>query len=31
LDPRGRIYREFDGNEWTPADLANAVTQAAHQ
>lgn len=31
LDPRGRIYREFDGNEWTPADLADAVTQAARK
>jgi protein SCO1 len=31
LDPHGRIYREFDGNEWTPADLASVVTQAAHQ
>ncbi|HEY1788466.1 MAG TPA: copper-binding protein [Verrucomicrobiae bacterium] len=31
LDPHGRIYREFDGNEWTPADLADAVTQAARQ
>ena len=29
LDPRGRIYREFDGNQWTPEQLANAVTQAA--
>jgi protein SCO1 len=29
LDPQGRIYREFDGNEWTPDQLADAVTQAA--
>lgn len=29
LDPRGRIYREFDGNQWTPDQLADAVTQAA--
>jgi protein SCO1/2 len=29
LDPKGRIYREFDGNEWTPGDLATAVMQAA--
>jgi protein SCO1 len=31
LDPQGRIYREFDGNEWTPKDLATAVMQAARQ
>jgi protein SCO1/2 len=31
LDPRGRIYREFDGNEWTPGDLADAVMQAARK
>lgn len=31
LDPHGRIYREFDGNEWTPTDLADAVTQAARE
>ncbi|HEV2319014.1 MAG TPA: SCO family protein [Verrucomicrobiae bacterium] len=31
LDPEGRIYREFDGNEWTPGDLANAVMQAARR
>jgi protein SCO1 len=31
LDPEGRIYREFDGNEWTPNDLANAVMQAARR
>ena len=29
LDPRGRIYREFDGNQWTPDQLANALTEAA--
>jgi protein SCO1/2 len=29
LDPRGRIYHEFDGNDWTPGDLAKAVTAAA--
>ena len=29
LDPRGRIYRQFDGNEWTPEQLADAVRQAA--
>lgn len=31
LDPHGRIFREFDGNTWTPDDLANAVTQAARK
>jgi protein SCO1 len=25
LDPRGRIYRQFDGNEWTPQELADAL------
>jgi protein SCO1 len=31
LDTRGRIYRQFDGNQWTPRELANAVVQAARQ
>jgi protein SCO1/2 len=31
LDPRGRIYRQFDGNQWTPKDLADAVLTAAKQ
>jgi len=31
LDPQGRIAREFDGNQWTPNDLATAVMQAARQ
>lgn len=31
LDPQGRIYREFDGNTWTPGELADAVTQAARR
>ncbi|MGH7940808.1 MAG: SCO family protein [Limisphaerales bacterium] len=31
LDPRGRIYRELDGNEWTPRELADAVVRAARQ
>lgn len=31
LDPQGRIYRQFDGNEWTPNDLATAVMQAARR
>jgi protein SCO1 len=29
LDPRGRIFRQFDGNEWTARDLADAVRAAA--
>lgn len=29
LDPQGRIHRQFDGNEWTPAQLADAVVEAA--
>ena len=29
LDPQGRIYRQFDGNQWTPDQLANAVREAA--
>jgi protein SCO1 len=29
LDPQGRIYRQFDGNQWTPQDLADAVLSAA--
>jgi cytochrome oxidase Cu insertion factor (SCO1/SenC/PrrC family) len=31
LDPRGRIAHQFDGNQWTPQDLAAAVVQAARQ
>ena len=31
LDPQGRIYRQFDGNQGTPTDLAGAVTQAARR
>lgn len=30
LDPQGRIHRQFDGNLWTPAQLAIAVTKAAN-
>lgn len=30
LDPQGRIHRQFDGNLWTPAQLAEAVTEAAN-
>jgi protein SCO1/2 len=29
LDPQGRIYRQFDGNHWTPAELAEALLAAA--
>jgi protein SCO1/2 len=29
LDPRGRIHRQFDGNEWTAEQLARAVSEAA--
>ncbi|MGH8024539.1 MAG: SCO family protein, partial [Limisphaerales bacterium] len=31
LDGRGRIYRQFDGNQWTPRELAEAVVSAARQ
>jgi protein SCO1/2 len=31
LDPQGRISRQFDGNQWTPQDLANALLNAASQ
>ena len=29
LDPQGRIFREFDGNNWTPQQLADAMLEAA--
>jgi protein SCO1/2 len=29
LDPAGKITRQFDDNQWTPQDLANAMRQAA--
>jgi protein SCO1 len=29
LDPQGRIYRQFDGNQWTPEQLSQAMIQAA--
>lgn len=29
VDPRGRVHRQFDGNEWTGDDLAAALTEAA--
>jgi protein SCO1/2 len=31
LDPQGRIYRQFDGNQWTPQELADAILRAARQ
>jgi len=31
LDPQGRIFKQFDGNEWTAPQLAEAVAQAARQ
>jgi len=29
LDTQGRIYRQFDGNQWTPSELAQALVDAA--
>ncbi|MGA9780232.1 MAG: copper-binding protein [Limisphaerales bacterium] len=29
LDTAGRIYKQFDGNQWTPQQLADAIVQAA--
>jgi protein SCO1/2 len=29
LDPNGKIFRQFDGNDWTPEQLADAVKAAA--
>jgi protein SCO1 len=31
LDPQGRIFRQFDGNEWIPQKLADAMLTAARQ
>jgi len=31
LDPAGRIHRQFDGNQWTPNELADTVIEAARQ
>ena len=31
LDPQGRITRQFDGNQWTPQQLAAALTAAASE
>jgi protein SCO1/2 len=30
LDPQGRIFRQFDGNQWPPQKLAEAMLVAAH-
>ena len=29
LDPQGRVHRQFDGNQWTPEALAEALLDAA--
>ncbi len=29
VDPQGRIFRQFDGNRWTPEELAEALRTAA--
>jgi protein SCO1/2 len=29
LDGTGRIFRQFDGNDWTPQQLADAIREAA--
>jgi protein SCO1/2 len=29
LDPQGRIFRQFDGNQWIPQKLADAMIEAA--
>jgi protein SCO1 len=31
LDPQGRIFRQFDGNEWIPQKLAEAMLAATRQ
>lgn len=31
IDPQGRFFRQFDGNEWAPQELADTVTEAAHE
>jgi protein SCO1/2 len=30
LDPQGCVYRQFDGNDWTPDQLTDAISEAAH-
>jgi len=29
LDPKGKIFKQFDGNDWTPAQLVDALRAAA--
>jgi cytochrome oxidase Cu insertion factor (SCO1/SenC/PrrC family) len=29
LDGQGRVYRQFDGNDWTPQELAGVVQSAS--
>jgi cytochrome oxidase Cu insertion factor (SCO1/SenC/PrrC family) len=29
LDAQGRVFRQFDGNAWTPQELADAIMEAA--
>jgi protein SCO1/2 len=31
LDPDGKIFKQFDGNDWTPPQLADAISAAARQ
>ena len=31
LDANGKIFKQFDGNDWTPPQLADAIIQAARQ
>jgi protein SCO1/2 len=31
LDPQGKIFRQLDGNEWTPQQLADAILEAARR
>jgi cytochrome oxidase Cu insertion factor (SCO1/SenC/PrrC family) len=31
LDPNGKIFKQFDGNDWTPQQLADATIEAARQ
>jgi protein SCO1/2 len=31
LDPQGKISHQFDGNQWTPQQLADAMRQAARE
>lgn len=31
LDPQGKIFRQLDGNQWTPQQLADAILAAARE